>query len=86
MTSPYRVPAKPDAAAPRVPLDRSLAWAALIIWAGSVLRAIVGAMRHEAPSQELALAFVLAIAIPWLVRRARSAAHAQKGHANESDH
>jgi hypothetical protein len=68
---PYRV------ASPREQLrtqpDRALAWLALVLWAGSVLRAIVGAMQmhHEPMGQEMALALVLVVAIPWLVQKTR---------------
>lgn len=77
---PYRTPAEPHAT-PHALLDDGLVLVACVVWAGSVLRAIVAAMMHEAPSQELALAFMLTIAIPLLARRARSAARAQTSHA-----
>ena len=67
---PYRTPA-PRERAPDDGERRAIFWAALVVWTGSVLRAIVGAMRHELLGEELGFALLLAIVIPWLARRGR---------------
>jgi len=65
--NPYRVPAK-SAAASRSRRDSTILYVTLFVWAISALRAIVGAMHHEHANADLALAYVLAVAIPWLAR------------------
>ncbi len=42
---------------------------AVVLWTGSILRAIVGVLHREPIGRELSLAFVLVVSIPWLVRR-----------------
>ena len=67
--NPYRVAASP-ATTGRARGDSALLYVTLFVWAISALRAVVGAMRHEHANADLAIAYVLAVAIPWLVRRA----------------
>jgi len=66
--NPYRMNAIVPAVA-QAPRDASVFCVALVVWASSVLRAVVGALRHESASEELALAFVLTVAIPLFARR-----------------
>jgi len=69
--NPYRVPAKSAEADGRLQRrDLAIFYVTLFVWAISALRAILGAMHHEHANADLALAYVLAVAIPWLARRA----------------
>jgi len=68
--NPYRLPAKSVAPPDRSPCDSARLYVMLFVWAISALRAVVGAMHHEHANADLALAYVLAVAVPWLARRA----------------
>ena len=70
--SPYRTPEPPAPEPPEPRLD--LGGTVAFVWLVTVARVAMGAGRTEAPSRELTLAWVLAIALPillvrWLVRR-----------------
>jgi hypothetical protein len=70
--SPYRTP---EPRAPEPPEARlGLGGTLVFVWLVTVARIAMSAGRAEAPSRELALAWVLAIALPillvrWIVRR-----------------
>ena len=68
--SPYRLPActTDDASTPRA--DLGFAWVGAIVWATSLARVVVSAFRREPIDQEVSLALLLLLAIPWGFRRA----------------
>jgi hypothetical protein len=69
---PYRSPVSNARAPTR---DASFAWVAATVWAGSVLRAVVAYAAREPFGEEVAMAIVLAVALPLIVRRGISVDH-----------
>lgn len=67
--SPYRLPAftTVDAAPPRT--DLGIAWLGSIVWLASIVRVAVSAIRREPLDEEVWLALVLILAIPWVFLR-----------------
>jgi hypothetical protein len=65
---PYRVPGTLRAS-PRAGAEHGFFGVAFVLWLGSVLRTVEGALHRERFGRELSLALVLVIAIPWLARR-----------------
>ena len=67
MMHPYRV-ASPPAAYDVSSADGGIATLAIVIWAGSVARALLALALHEAPDREVVLAVMLVLALPFTAR------------------
>jgi hypothetical protein len=73
---PYRRPCPPSQPSESSTVDRGLAIVIVLVWVGSVVRALVAMARHESADRETALAVMLVFALPFTARLG-SRRHAQ---------
>ena len=68
MAHPYREPCPPAQSSESSSVDRGLAIVVVLVWAGSVVRALVAMALHESADREVALAVMLVFALPFTAR------------------